>query len=213
MIDEMRGLRLTNEKLVLALGRMERFEEELIELKSENSKLHAMIMHQQNFLEGIDARERQRNAVVLGLPEDADDVGANDQDKLKAVLDAIECSTSITDVNCKRLGQANSNKKRPLLITFSSKVSRDEVLQKAKHLKSQHSETLKKVFIKKDVHPMWRKEYERLRKVVREEKARSENAGAEILYDSRRRVVTRDGLVIDRFQPGFRSTTSTIPDT
>jgi hypothetical protein len=83
---------------------------------------------------------------------------------------------------------------------------RKKVLDHAKNLKTStddNASTLKKIYINKDVHPAWRKEHNRLRKVVKEEKEKTENAAVEILYDPKKRVVTRDGLIIDKFTPHF----------
>ena len=109
-------------------------------------------------------------------------------------------------MNDQSLGRPNPSKKRPLLLTFNSKSARDGVIAKAKELKSHNGPNKKifeKVFIKKDMHPLWRKEHDRLRKVVQKERAKPENEGVRIIYDTQQRVVLRDEQVIDRFHPFF----------
>ena len=208
MTTEMKLLRESNERVVRALDRLDKVEKELAELKEDNAAMHQIIRNQQRFLEGVDARERQCNAVVLGLKEDDSILGDTDEERLNTVLETIGPLENLDSrIAMKRLGEGN---RRPLLVTFKSKSDRDVVITNAKKLKDikegDNAAALKKVYIKRDQHPTWRKEYDRLRKVVKDEKLRAENAGTEveIKYDASRRVVTRDGLVIDSFKPVFQ---------
>ena len=206
MLDEMKLLRQSNEKVVMALERIVKIEEKMEELKEENSKMHSMIMNQQRFLEGVDARERQCNAVFFGLPEAANGLGSTDAEKVKTVLDSIGSRDADKIVEMKRLGKEQARKKRPLLVRYESKAVKDAVMGKANLLKKnegEHKQILKEVFIKRDVHPAWRKEHGRLWTVVRKEKEKPENAEAEITYNVQQGIVTRNGLVIDRFHPHF----------
>ena len=59
------------------------------------------------------------------------------------------------------------------------------------------------MYIKKDIHPVVRKEIGRLRKKAKDEKAKAENVGATIVFDAKNRTVTRNGVIIDRFTPKF----------
>jgi hypothetical protein len=102
----------------------------------------------------------------------------------------------------KRLGKNDGEHPRAMLVEFPSWEIRKEVLEKAKHLKTQKKhEELKKVFLKRDQHPVWRKEESRLRRVVKEERQKPANEGVNIEYKAKEKIVTRDGLTIDRFQP------------
>ena len=65
------------------------------------------------------------------------------------------------------------------------------------------SNTYSRVYIKKDTHPVVRKEIGRLRQKERDEKNKAENTNVEIKYDAKNRVLTRDGIIIDRFTPTF----------
>ena len=58
----------------------------------------------------------------------------------------------------------------------------------------------KDIYIKKDLHPAVRREWGRLHEVKATEQNRPENAGCQIVLDSRREV-TRDGVVIDKWSP------------
>lgn len=208
MINEMKQLRESNERVIKTLDRVEKVEKELEEMKEENATMHQIIWTQQRFLEGLDAKERQCMAVFLGMKEDEDLLGRTDEERLETVLGAIlDVSNLDQRFELKRLGKGS---RRPLLVTFMSKADRDTVITNAKKLKDFKGtdqgkvDAIKRIFIKKDQHPVWRKEHDRLRKVVKEEKGRPENQGTKIEYDHKLRVVTRDGLVIDSFKPVFQ---------
>ncbi|KAK8373500.1 hypothetical protein O3P69_011823 [Scylla paramamosain] len=47
-----------------------------------------MIHQQQRFLESLDAKERQRSLIITGPPEDRDDLGATDDEKVMNVMNA-----------------------------------------------------------------------------------------------------------------------------
>ena len=59
---------------------------------------------------------------------------------------------------------------------------------------------MKKVFLKPDVHPEIRKEEKRLYEVFKAEKKNRDNEGMEIVYDRKKRTVTKNGEEVDRFQ-------------
>ena len=64
-------------------------------------------------------------------------------------------------------------------------------------------DNVKTIFIKKDVHPRVRKEWQRLRDVERAEKEKPENVGCVIRLDPRERKVYKDREVIDSWSPLF----------
>ena len=87
-------------------------------------------------------------------------------------------------------------------VICDSKPQRDAIIAKAKELNNA-GPSYSRVYIKKDIHPVVRKEIGRLRKRVKDEKAKSENEAANIVYDAKNRTVTRNGIIIDRFTPKF----------
>ena len=72
----------------------------------------------------------------------------------------------------------------------------------SKKLKS--NEQYKKVFVKRDEHPYFRKEHARLYKLVSDERKQPDNQGVTIVYDRKAGLVKRDDVVIDRFSPHFQ---------
>ena len=92
------------------------------------------------------------------------------------------------------------NKKRLILVRVRSKDLRDNALEKAKVHKEAETE-YKTIYIKKDVHPPVRKEWNRLKEAETNEKAKPENVGSSIRFDSRERKLYRDDVVIDSWTP------------
>ena len=98
----------------------------------------------------------------------------------------------------RRLGNARSDGScRPLLVIMESDAKRKELLD------ATGSVSVNPVKIKKDQHPALRKEWRRLFLAEADEKKRPENAGCTIHLDRKQRVLLKDGIIIDRFQPNF----------
>ena len=79
---------------------------------------------------------------------------------------------------------------------------RSRILANAKNLKTA-GEKFSRIYVKKDVHPGVRKEWQRLREAEAKEKERPENAGCDIRLDTRQRKLYHDGEVIDTWNPQF----------
>lgn len=180
-------------------------ESEIQRLKEENQTLFKIVKNQQTFLETVDARERQLNAVITGLSEQPDALGMDDRAKVDSILAIVAPDTTSQVTEIKRLGEQNGSRNRPIMATFASKKARDEATKNSKELddyKGPNKDIIvKKVYLKKDLHPAWRREHARLRKLAKDESKKPENQGIEVKYDFKQRVVTRAGQVIDRFNP------------
>ena len=187
-----------------SIRKLSEVKEEVKELSVKLNSAFEIIHQQQIFLESLDNKERRCNLVITGLPEIADDIGSNDPEKLKTVFNKAKCPSDIdpSGFTLRRLGQPNDQQKRFLHVTCNSQQQRDKIIATAKELKSA-GENFKNIYIKKDIHPAIRKELGRLRKRAYDEKNKPDNSDATIEYDPKNRVVTRNGLVIDRFYPKF----------
>ena len=173
------------------------------ELEGKINKQADIISQQQRFLEMLDKKEREDNVVILGLPDEGEALegAVTDVDKMQRVWEKI----GVPRVQCqhRRLGtQGNNNRKRPLLLTIRDKELRSRILSNAKNLKSA-GESYSRIYVKKDVHPGVRKEWERLREAEKREKERPENVGYEVKLDTRERKLYRNGEVIDGWNPQF----------
>ena len=179
-------------------------------LREENSYLRESMMQHQRYLEALEAERRGRNLVFLGVPEGEmrikdsrgqDVVYTEDQEKVTAILQAMQ-QENIHLKEIQRLGNSSSTRSRVLLVSTESKAARDEVIRATPALKTA-GKSYEKVYVKKDVHPLIRKEFSRLKDVEKREREKPENQGLNVRYDGTRREVTVDGKIIDKFRPTF----------
>ena len=157
---------------------------------------------QQKFLEDLHSEKRAKHLIVLGLKEE--DHG-DDEVKFTDIVETIGVRPRDIKVeNVVRLGVRDANqqnKTRPLKVTLEKREMRDNVLKNATKLKDQpEGSDYKKIFLKRDTHPKVREEEKRLYEVWKAEKAKPENAGKEVIFDRKARVVTCNGDEIDRFR-------------
>ena len=100
-----------------------------------------------------------------------------------------------------RLGKSvQPGRKRPILVRVRNKVSRDAILEKTRVLK-EAGDVYKNIYVKKDVHPAVRKEWNRLKDAERTEKEKPENQGVEIKLCAKERKLYRGNVVIDSWTP------------
>ena len=179
---------------------------ELQELKATNELLLDAVTQQQRFLEELDSDRRAKNLIVIGVPEN--DLAVNgttastDREKINLVFGAINCGNP-NIVSIQRLGKVNPERARPLKVVLSSAEERQDTIASASKLSESTIKVLKEMKIKKDVHPAIRKEFGRLFESERNEKAKPENAGKDVVFDKRRRLLLVDGEVVDRYKPSF----------
>ena len=174
---------------------------EMTTLKQQYSVLQNTVAQQQRYLEYVDSRDRECNVIITGVPEDTTLDGATtDEDKVGKVLAVIEADS--VPVTVSRLGVRNSGRCRPILVKTPSKEGRSIVLANTKKLK-EADQCYRRVYVKKDIHPSIRKEWKRLRDAEEAERRKPANQGCTINLDTQRRVLTRDGVIIDRWQPSF----------
>lgn len=118
MTNEMKELRKTSETMLRALNRIESMERDMAIMREENAALHDQLMQQsqvikehQIFFEKVDAKEREKNLILMGVPE-GEYLGAElDVGKVKKILETLDESLKdggfITSV--KRLGAQETN--------------------------------------------------------------------------------------------------------
>lgn len=161
-------------------------------------------------MESLEAKDRSRNLIFTGLSEESNEIGDNDYGKIKYILNKLKLTSISTDeFILKRLGTVypeshekyNADYKRPLKVQVPTTDIRKQILENKDELKK--ITELKKIYVKKDTHPTIRKELKRIYDKEKEEKDKPENAGVEINYDHKRRVLYRGGQVIDRFNPNY----------
>ena len=175
----------------------ERFNSRLSELETRISKQDEIIKNQQGFFEKLDSKERETKLVVLGVPDEQESLdGATDDDtKLRKVWETVGETSPIQ--SHQRLGKPQTGRSRPILVHVATREHRDSAVGKARKLNDDAREPFKKIFVKRDTHPAVRREWGRLRSVLRNEQTRAENVGVRVYLDTRERKVYMDGIVID----------------
>lgn len=204
------------------LGKMSIYEEKLeninrnfLTYKSETDekieKMYSIMTQQQSFIEYLEGKERLKNMIITGVEETPNSLGENDNMKVMSIINAtgygngddkLEIPIKNDEIEIKRLGEQKVGKIRPIWIQVTNNKVRNKIIEKAKNLKSKGT-IYQKIYIKKDTHPAVRKENGRLRQREKDERELPENQGVEILYDFKKRVLLRNGLVIDRYSPKY----------
>ena len=174
-------------------------------LKEENKHITDALLHHQKYLEALEASKRASNIIITGLPEDdfvfEGESLHSDVEKVQKVFEAIERSAVEVD-ECVRLGKTQVNRPRIVRLKLKNPQDRMSVLQNSKLLKNKNL-PFNKVYLKKDVHPMVRKEFNRLKQAERKEKEKPENEGRNVVYDAASRCILVDDVVVDKFRMSF----------
>ena len=147
----------------------------LKEKESTIATLTDIICNMQSSLNRIDADKRNTNIIVAGLQET--DIIDNEEGEIKEVEDKIKRLVQVMNVDetivqaadtfeCSRIGQSRPGSIRLVKVNVRSKETRDMILEKAPQLKNK-SELWKKVYVKKDVHPVYSKETSRIYKKMK----------------------------------------------
>ena len=182
---------------------------EIRDLRRDNQKMAEAVAHHQKMLEILEADKRAGNLIITGLPEDRMEGADTDDEKVKKVMSSME----LEDVGVKsveRLGVLRPAGKTPtgrphqraVKVVLKNQSDRQRVLENAKKLK-QAGDTMQRVYVKKDVHPLVRKELSRLREVEKRERDKPENQGRNVRYDYKERKVYVDNVVVDSYQGSF----------
>ena len=183
---------------------------EVNKVKEENQQLREALMQHQRYLENLEAEKRSCNVVFLGVPENELTVTENggttttireEEEKLSRILHVMQRG-NVQIKEFQRLGKFYPGKNRVILAKLQSKQDRDHLLENSTKLKATGG-CFSSIYVKKDVHPLVRKELERLRKVEKREKDKPENQGLNVHYNAANREVIVNGIVIDNFKPSF----------
>ena len=158
-------------------------------LKEKESKIEAMtqvIVNMQSSLNAIDASKRNTNIIISGLPEQNIELGngetlTNDEEKVKSLFNEMDVPGDTVDTDeeleISRIGTQKGNSIRLVKVNLKSKSKRDAVLEKSSTLK-QKTAPWSKIYVKKDLHPVYTKENQRLYKKMKD--LRTKNPEKEI---------------------------------
>lgn len=181
------------------------------ELRKDKERMAETLSQHQRMLESIEAERRAANVIMTGVPEEQLGDAITDFEKVKLVLSTIG-QQAVEVKSVERLGSRQQRQdqrpppggsrrlyRRPIKVVLKDSGNRKDVLDSARNLKTK-GDAYKSIYIKKDVHPLVRKEFERLRDVAKRERDRPENEGKNVRYDYRERKVYVDDVVIDSFR-------------
>ena len=137
-------------------------EKEINEIKQSLSEIR---VSKSEILDEIEDREKRRNNVIIfGLPECNEGTVSKrkkyDETLVKEVFEAIGCDDIDTETIF-RLGR-NIGKMRPVKVTLRNRISKAEIMRKARDLRT--SDKYKKVFISNDKTKMQQTEWSDLRR-------------------------------------------------
>ena len=196
-------------KLSRLQTRVEFLEAENIRKNEESGTLKSIIVNMQKCLNRIDGNGRNLNIIISGLSEkdikveNSQDQNqqllATDENKIAWLLRFIGNEKFVNEElkNCKieRLGKERTEKKRTIKMSVPSVQVRDEILKSAKKLKT-GPDDISNVYIKKDQHPVYIAENNRMRKKMFELRQKEENIDKNIKIEKGKLLV--DNVVHDQ---------------
>ena len=186
------------------INRLKAAEAAHTEALKQQTVIQKVVDNHQSFLEKTDTYRRECNVVIYGVAESTE---VQDADQVKEVLMEMQCADTVPEKYV-RLGKvqepANPEEReeqcprppRPLLVICKSREDRSKLLTNTHKLKL--VERFKKVFAKKDQTPCERKEWNRLREVLKREKERPQNQGMNVKIDYRTKCVMVGKRVIEK---------------
>lgn len=184
-------------------NRVQLLERDLQEKSERIESLTSIIINMQKSLNLIDFEERATNVMISGLSEGEmlvpGDGGRmvlkDDDEKVKHILDTIDSDVSAADIReCSRIGKPKENYTRLVKVKVATKDKRKQILDNSAKLKDK--EHLKKVYVKKDTHPVYAQETNRIR--IKMKKLILENPDNKDKIKILDGKLELDGEVIDR---------------
>lgn len=198
-----------NRKLDVMMNKIteiENVKSELASIKTDVRKMQAtideqskIIEKQQDFMDLLDSRERACNLMFFGIPENTQLLNKeSDGEKVGAIV--ASCGMALDPsqlISVRRLGSPNANndKPRPVKVAFAQRSYPKMIMEKKSGL--QGITALKKVSIRKDTHPLVRKEWSRLNTALKAAKERPENQGKTV--EVKNGILFVDGIQIDKY--------------
>ena len=187
-------------KIVTLESKVKILEKENEKKDEDISILKHTVVSMQKALNSKDQNERNKNAIIQHLSETdilEDDINlTTDMDKIRELCKIMECNLDENSIiETSRIGKEREGMCRVLKIVFVNKEDRDTFTKKSSKLK-EASEIWKKVYIKKDQHPVYVAENNRLRKKMGDLRKKPENKEKDILIKDGK--LTVQGTVVDQ---------------
>ena len=192
-------------------GRIVTLENRVKMLETENEKkdddintLKHTVISMQRAFNSLDQGERSTKAVIQHLPEhNMDGTGegerlTNDLEKIQQICQFMEHHIQeqvLQNLKISRIGQERNGIPRMLKVEFADMKARDAFVKNSSKMK-EAPEIWKKVYIKKDQHPVYVSENNRLRKKTSDLRKLPENAGKETFIKDGK--LTINGSIVDQ---------------
>ena len=190
-------------------NRLKLLEADNVKKQERIDNLESTVVEMQRFLNRIDHDDRKANLIITGMREDdidapPDDHGIvatlqNDVDKVKVLIDSIAGNEhfDVENWQISRIGQVREGSTRAMKVTTTSTEERDKVLPLSSKLKTQ-PEPWSKIYIKKDLHPVYSKENQRIRKKRYDLQTQFTNNNEQRKVEIVKGQLQVDGVTVDR---------------
>ena len=183
-------------------NRMNLLEKEKMNLEEENNNMRTALCNMQKSLNKIDSDVRNKNVIITGLAEGEirteNDSLRTDHEKIQWILTRTENSSfddKIDDLDVSRLGAVKPGYNRAVKIILPTVAERDEFLKNTAKMKDA-PEPWNKVYVKKDQHPVYAAENNRLRKRAAELRRVQGNENKDIKIQNGK--VLMDNNIVDQ---------------
>ena len=191
-----------NNQIETLQNRVKILETENEKKDEEISTLRHTVINIQKALNTCDQGERSTKAIIQHLPEnDMDgengDKLRNDEEKIIQLCKLMECEQdfrNLQGLRIDRIGREREGVPRMIKIQFPNVAARDGFVKNAKKLK-EAPEIWSKVYVKKDQHPVYVGENNRLRTKMKKIKQMPENVDKTVIIKDGK--LTVDGTIVD----------------
>ena len=193
-----------NDRIVTLENRVKILEAEKEKKDDDINTLNHTVISMHRAFNSLDQGERSTRAVIKHLPEhdmDGNTEGeklTSDLEKIKQICQLMEYHIQeqvLENLKISRIGKERNRIPRMLKVKFADMKSRDAFIKNSSKMK-EAPEVWKKVYIKKDQHPVYVSENNRLRNKMTDLRKLPENAGKDIFIKDGK--LTINGSVIDK---------------
>ena len=161
-----------NQRLSITENRVTLLEKESQQKQEKIDTLTKIVVNLTSVINKQDSEKRETNIIINALPESELTISTNgnkqvlnnDNEKCNFLFKTLD--VPVQYISHERIGKVIPNRSRVLKIKLHSKKDRDSILEKAKLLKNMQ-DPINKVYIKKDVHFVYRNENKRIQDLKR----------------------------------------------
>lgn len=186
-------------------SRLDKIQAEQIRIKSDVDNIRDIVVSQQRQIERLERESKACNAIFSGIPEGdvrVDDspsspVLSSDQEKISYICQQLEDFDSDSIQSCFRIGRSMKGQCRLIKVKFDDASTKWSILKSQKVLREFPSVTraFGRIYINPDTSFLVRKEERRLRDLMKELRASSDESVS--LY-IRRGVLYRNKEIVDK---------------